>query len=251
MMTTMEFTHEASRDAGHWCRWTVAATLWLAAGAAFALPPPPGPGVDGWTPARAALAQMRHDLDAGRFDEALSMAAGLSLEGETPALRSEAQQMIGYAYARSGNYRLARDHYAAALEEDVVPNPARRAKLHYAVAQFCFALGEFDTALEHLVAWRDAGAGEPDGSAPLILLGQTYFKVGDYAAAIDALQAGLARAEARGETVPEHWLLLLHHLYTERQQWQDAAGVLERLNHAFPDGRYEQQLGEARARQSG
>ncbi len=236
----------------HWRRrlslWGWAGLFGLLSAGALALPRSAEQPGSGWSPARSAVEILRGHLEAGRIDAALNVASGLSLEGESPQLRAEAHRMLGYAYARSGDYDQARRHYRSVLAESDVLDPAMVPRVHYTIAQLDFALSDFPAARRHLEAWRTlAGAAAAD-PAPHILLGQTCFQTGDHPGAIESLEAGIRRAEARGEEVPEHWLRLLHASYVETDAWPRVIAVLERLNARFPSPEYEALLAAARDR---
>lgn len=233
------------RKFAHWRVAALALALGWASGAAPVMALPHSTLAP--APAVATVEQLRELVTAGRYDAALDLAAGLTLDQLDAPMQVETQRLIGYAHARLGNYALARDHYAAALEAADYLAEAQRARIHYTLAQFDFALGDFRQARDHLLAWRGADGAEPQGAAAYVLLGQTYFKLGDSMAAIEALQAGVRCAEDLGEPVAEHWLRLLHHLYVTTGQWPQAVGVLEDLARSYPSAEYEQLLAQARA----
>lgn len=243
------------RESAHGNQWRRRLGLWVWAGVlglvsagALALPRPGEQPGNGWSPARSVVETMRGHLEAGRFEAALEAASGLSLDAEPAQLRAEANRMLGYAHALRGDYGQARRHYQSVLAEAGVLDPTTVPRVHYTIAQLDFALGDFPSARRHLEAWRAVAGASAADPGPYILLGQTCFKTGDHPGAIESLETGIRRAEARGDEVPEHWLRLLHASYVETNAWPRVIAVLEVLNSRYPSAEYAALLAAARSR---
>lgn len=158
-------------------------------------------------------------LTAGRFDQALTRAGGIDVSRLEAEHRVQLQRMKGYAYARQGAYAPALEAYGAILDSEAAADTDTLIRTRYTLAQLSFALERFHESVEHLQAWQRLAAGREDDFRPLVLLGQAYFKIGDRAAAIGALEQALERARASGADVREHWVALLGHLHdAERRQ---------------------------------
>jgi tetratricopeptide (TPR) repeat protein len=192
------------------------------------------------------LQVMRGRIESGRFDQALELLGQLRLDAVDAEIRLQAHHMIGYVYQRQGEHAQALHHYRQMLGLSPAMPDGLHAQTRYTAAQLSFALGDFAQTVEHLKAWEELGRSQ--GAGPYILLGQAYFKVQDFPRAIRSLETGVGRAEQAGEAVREHWLKLLHHLYSEQDQWRDAEAVLQRLTALYPKPEYENLLEAARAR---
>lgn len=195
-----------------------------------------------------ALEDVELYLSAARYDVALERAAGIDQSTLAPAARAVLWRMTGYARVRQGDYEAALEDYLAVLDNPAVVDGQVLQQTRYTAAQLCFALERFDDTVRHLRDWQEAGGGEAGAFGPYILLGQAYFKNREYRHAIASLETGLGLATSAGAAVPEHWLLLLHHLYESQQQWSEAVAVLERLSRLYPSAEYDAMLERTRAR---
>jgi len=195
----------------------VSALLLIAAigpGKAVAIPAEDRPDDGSGARAPTVLQTMRGHIESGRLDQALALLDALPPGDVDTLARLEAHHMIGYVYQRKGEYGKALEHYRRMLEHRDVMAVGLLAQTRYTAAQLSFALADFEQTVEHLRAWQRLGGGNSAG--PYILLGQAYFKVGDYRRAIRSLETGISRAEQQGQTVREDWVLLLHHLQAQR-----------------------------------
>ncbi|MDZ7671018.1 MAG: tetratricopeptide repeat protein [Gammaproteobacteria bacterium] len=186
----------------------------LGSGQAAAIPAEDRPGDGSGVQALTVLQTMRGHIESGRLDQALALLDALSLEDADTRTRLEAHHMIGYVYQRKGEYGRALEHYQRMLEHRDAMAAGLLAQTRYTAAQLSFALADFEQAVEHLRAWQRLGGSSAAG--PYILLGQAYFKVGDYPRAIRSLETGISRAERQGQTVREDWLRLLQYLQAQR-----------------------------------
>ncbi len=188
----------------------------LGAGQAGAIPAENGPGDGSDAQAPTVLQTMRSHIESGRLDQALALLDALPLEDADTGTRLEAHHMVGYVYQRKGEYAKALEHYRHMLEHRHAMAAGLHVQTRYTAAQLSFALGDFEQTVRHLNAWKRLG-GSP-AAGPYILLGQAYFKVGDYPRAIRSLEIGISRAERLGQSVREDWLRLLRHLHEQAQR---------------------------------
>ena len=73
---------------------------------------------------------------------------------------------------------------------------------------------------------------------PHIFMGQVYYQMKDYAAAIEQIETGIAIAKERDLTVKENWWALLNYLYFEQENWPKVLEILEILVQDFPKRDY-------------
>ena len=81
---------------------------------------------------------------------------------------------------------------------------------------------------------------------PLIFMGQVYYEMKDYPAAIKQMEAGIDEATQRNVEVRENWWQLLAYLYFEEDRSDDVIRVLENLIREYPKDEYKQRLDKLR-----
>ena len=71
-----------------------------------------------------------------------------------------------------------------------------------------------------------------------MLLGQAYFQMGDYDAALEPIKKAVDMDREQGNTPKENWLLLLRVIYYEKQDFKNMIAVLEELIQYYPKDTY-------------
>lgn len=102
----------------------------------------PGGGGGGGAPDVPAMADVQKDLDASRWTEAI---AKLKEIVAVETSNSDAYNLLGYAYRKSGNLDLAQRYYTRALKL----NPKHKGALEYQGELFVM-LGQMDKAKANL-----------------------------------------------------------------------------------------------------
>ena len=83
---------------------------------------------------------------------------------------------------------------------------------------------------------------ENPGPDPHIFMGQVYYQMKDYRAAIPQIEKGISIAEERGTTVKENWWQLLRYLYYELEDYPKVIEILELMVEQYPKREYWIQL---------
>jgi tetratricopeptide (TPR) repeat protein len=144
-------------------------------------------------------------------------------------------QSYGYLEAAEERYPEAIAHLETCLAQNALPEAGQLQTL-YNLSQLYLATERFPEAVKSLSRWlRDTKDRPPDA---LYMLAAAYYQHGERKKALTP--AILAVREA--EKPKEAWLQLLLSLYVERQEYEKARPVLEKLTQLYPKKVYWMQL---------
>ena len=184
------------------------------------------------------LAEVQELIDAKSLQGALT-AVNTMLE-RTKRLNGNE---IGQIYNMLGFVQFSLEDYPAAIKayEKVVAqgediSEGLEVGTLYTLAQLSFVTDQFEDALKYMRIWLSK-ANNP-GADPHIFMGQVYYQMKDYPAAIDQIESGIRIAKERELTVKENWWALLNYLYFEQENWPKVLEILEILVTDFPKREY-------------
>jgi len=144
--------------------------------------------------------------------------------------------MLGFIYFSEEDYAGAINEYELVVAQgEEIPEGLETTTL-YTLAQLSFVEERFQDALDYMETWISK-ASNP-GADPHIFMGQVYYQMKDYAAAIDQIETGIRIARERDLTVKENWWALLNYLYFEQENWDKVLEILEILVRDFPKRDY-------------
>lgn len=180
----------------------------------------------GETGKRVAGAQQ--SLADQRYDEARAILDWLDLDRLNPYERSRVEQLLAGIDQAEGNLAGARAHLEAALASRGL-GPAEESTIRYQIAQLLMAEERWQEGAGALEEWlRTAVDPKPAG---YYLLGIAYYQLERY----DAALAPAERAVSLSESPQENWLQLLLALRIQREEFDAARPVLEKLVEGFPE----------------
>ena len=197
-------------------------------------------------PVRASLLQAQTLIAADELpralaylDELLAAAADLN-----PAELQQLHNMRGYLFYSQAKYPAAITEFEQVLAKGDQVDAGLRAITLFTLAQLDYVVEDYAKALVRMQLWIDeTGYAVPQ---PQIFMSQVHYQLGDYAHAIEAMEAGIRLAQNNDVKVRENWWGLLQHLYYEQENWSKAIEVLETLQHEYPDAKYLTRLAHAR-----
>ena len=161
-------------------------------------------------------------LGKEHYDEAATAIATLQGSRLSPYERSRLEQIrFNLAYAR-GHYDEARAHLVAAIDAGGL-NTQEIEQARYQAAQVYMMEERWQEGAAALEQWF-ASVPNPN-SAAYYLLAVAYYQMGDH----DRALAPAQRAVDLTDTPQESWAALLLALKLERQEFQDAVRLLQRL----------------------
>lgn len=144
--------------------------------------------------------------------------------------------MLGFIYFSKENYDAALDAYQKVIAQgEDIPEGLETTTL-YTLAQLSFVAERYQDALDYMETWIEK-ASNP-GADPHIFMGQVYYQMKDFDAAIDQIETGIRIAKERNLTVKENWWALLNYLYYEQENWPKVLEILEILVRDFPKRDY-------------
>jgi len=167
-------------------------------------------------------------LGKEHYDEATAAIAALDGSHLSPYERGRLEQIrFNLAFARA-RYDEARAHLAAAIDSGGL-SAQEIAQARYQTAQVYMTEQRWQEGAAALEQWF-AAVPNPN-SAAYYLLAVAYYQMGDY----DRALAPAQRAFDLTDTPQESWAALLSAVRLQRQEFQDAARVLQRLIVLVPD----------------
>ncbi len=144
--------------------------------------------------------------------------------------------MLGYVYFLKEDYRSAIDAYKKVVAQgEDIPEGLEQTTL-YTLAQLSFVEGFYTDALKHMEEFISKATNP--GPEPRIFMGQVYYQMKDYPAAINQMIAGIDLAKERGLTIKENWWQLLNFLYYEQENMPKTIETLEILVRDYPKRDY-------------
>ena len=150
---------------------------------------------------------------------------------------------IGQVYNMMGFIHFSKEDYDAALaayekviaQGEQIPEGLETTTL-YTLAQLSFVAERYQDALDYMETWITK-ASNP-GADPHIFMGQVYYQMKNFPAAIDQIETGIQIAKERELTIKENWWALLNYLYYEQENWPKVLEILEILVRDFPKRDY-------------
>jgi len=153
----------------------------------------------------------------------------------------KAQLWNFYAYIAFSQekYKEAITAYNTLLEQPGL-QPQVRISTIYTLSQLYFLTENYPRALEKIKLWiKLSEKPSPDAYA---LLGQAYYKLGQFKNAIPALKKAIELRKASGKPIKENWYLLLRATYYELKDYKSMVIVLKELVTLFPKVQYYRDL---------
>ena len=144
--------------------------------------------------------------------------------------------MMGFIYFSQEDYDAALDAYEQVIAQgEDIPEGLETTTL-YTLAQLSFVADRYQDALDYMETWITK-ASNP-GADPHIFMGQVYYQMKNYPAAVDQIETGIRIAKERDLTIKENWWALLNYLYYEQENWPKVLEILEILVRDFPKRDY-------------
>jgi len=151
-----------------------------------------------------------------------------------------AYKFRGYAYAGQDNYAAAAKDFESAINTGALPD-FDVSDLRYNLAQLYLGLDQYGKAVQYLEEWLRTA--ENPGASALFFAAQVYLVTENLAKAETYADQGVAKAQALGQ-VQENWYRIASVVYLQRDRWEKARPILERLVVGWPDKKdYYFQLG--------
>lgn len=148
----------------------------------------------------------------------------------------QVHNMLGFVYFTEEDYPAAIRSYQQVLDQgEDIPEGLEVTTL-YTLAQLSFVNEDYQQALDYMETWITKA--QNPGADPYIFMGQVYYQMQDYPAAINQIEKGIAIAQERDVTVKEQWWALLNFLYYEQENWPKVLETLEILVRDFPKREY-------------
>jgi tetratricopeptide (TPR) repeat protein len=175
------------------------------------------------------------EVDAGDPQEATRLLQKLRLPRLNPYERALVYRMLAHIAYGANESEQAIEYFLKFLEEEVLPI-RDEARVRFNIAQLNLSLQRWQEAIDWLNRWL-LYVDDPD---PLgfYLMGISYYQLEDFDAAIVQTK----RAVEFPKEPRESWLRLLAALYSQKQDYENAAPVLEELVLRFPKKQYWVQL---------
>ncbi len=148
----------------------------------------------------------------------------------------QVHSMLGYVYFLKEEYVKAISEYKIVVAQgEDIPEGLETTTL-YTLAQLSFVEGRFQDALDYMETWISKA--DNPGPQPQIFMGQVYYQMKDYPAAIDKMEGGIQMARERDMTIKENWWQLLNFLYYEQENMPKVIEILEILVRDYPKRDY-------------
>jgi tetratricopeptide (TPR) repeat protein len=148
--------------------------------------------------------------------------------------------MQAYVYFNQEDYKGAIGSYEKVVAQgDQVPEGLEVGTI-YSLAQLYFVTEQYQKSLDSMRLWLSKA--ENPGPAPHIFMGQVYYQMKDYRAAVPQIEKGISIAQERGTPVKENWWQLLRYLYYELEDNLKVIEILELMVEEFPKREYWIQL---------
>jgi tetratricopeptide (TPR) repeat protein len=181
------------------------------------------------------LSAAAKEVDAGDPQEATRLLQKLRLNRLNPYERALVYRMLAHIAYGANDSEQAIEYFKKFLEEEVLPI-RDEARVRFNIAQLYASLQQWRETIDWLNRWL-LYVEDPD---PLgfYLMGIAYYQLEDFDAAI----AQTKRAVEFRPQPRESWMRLLAALYAQKEDYENAAPVLEELMLRFPKKPYWVQL---------
>ncbi|MFU8816157.1 MAG: hypothetical protein ACNA7W_12480 [Pseudomonadales bacterium] len=148
----------------------------------------------------------------------------------------QVHNMLGFLHFSEENYSAAIESYKQVIAQgEEIPEGLEVSTL-YTLAQLSFVNEEYQASLDYMERWIQK-ASNP-GADPHIFMGQVYYQMQNYPAAIQQIELGISIARERNMEIKEQWWALLNFLYFEQENWPKVLEILEILVRDFPKREY-------------
>ena len=148
----------------------------------------------------------------------------------------QVHNMRGFVFFSQEDYdRAIKEYQIVVAQGEEIPEGLEITTL-YTLAQLSFVAERYQDALDYMETWLTKATNP--GSDPHIFMGQVYYQMKNYPAAIDQIETGIRVAKERDLTVRENWWGLLNYLYFEQENWDKVLEILEILVQDFPKRDY-------------
>ena len=187
------------------------------------------------------LAEVQEEIDAKNPKAAIQRLNDmLTMKGLNGNELGQIHNMFAYAYFTLENYDKAIHHYEQVVAQgDDVPEGLEVGTI-YSLAQLYFITERYQKSLDSMELWLTKA--QNPGPDPHIFMGQVYYQMKDYRAAIPQIELGIKIAQDRGTPPKENWWQLLRYLYYELENWDKVLEILEIMVEEFPKREYWIQL---------
>jgi len=148
----------------------------------------------------------------------------------------QVNNMLGFVYFSMEDYGKAIRAYESVLAQgEDIPEGLETTTL-FTLAQLSFVNEQYQQALDYMETWITKA--KNPGPEPHIFMGQVYYQMQNYPAAIEQINIGIEKANERGTETKEQWWALLNFLYYEQENWPEVLNTLEVLVKRFPKREY-------------
>ncbi|MDZ7670846.1 MAG: tetratricopeptide repeat protein [Gammaproteobacteria bacterium] len=144
--------------------------------------------------------------------------------------------MLGFVHFSQENYPEAIRAYEQVLAQGEDVQAGLEVSTLYTLAQLSFVEERYNDALRYMETW--IGKANNPGAEPHIFMGQVYYQMEDYPAAITQIELGIDVARERDVAIKENWWALLNFLYFEQENWPRVLEILEIMVRDFPKREY-------------
>lgn len=148
--------------------------------------------------------------------------------------------ILGFVHFSNENYAEAIKAYEQVLAQGEDVPEGLEVQTLYTLAQLSFVNEQYQKALDYMETWI-ARADNP-GPDPHIFMGQVYYQMENFPAAVQQIETGIRIARERNTPIKEQWWALLNFLYFEQENWPKVLETLEILVRDFPKRQYWVQL---------
>lgn len=185
---------------------------------------------EGLTAAQELVENKQYGEAKVAIDDLLSRGDKLS-----PYEAAQIWNLTAYSYYLQENYQAAIQAYERVMSQPELPEALMLSTLK-TKAQLQFTIEDYEGALVTINQLMDR-VSEPAADV-YMLLGQAYFQMGNYDAALDPIKKAVDMYRDQGLEPKENWLLLLRVIYYEKQDYENMIAVLEELIQYYPKDTY-------------
>jgi tetratricopeptide (TPR) repeat protein len=144
--------------------------------------------------------------------------------------------MLGFVHFSQENYAEAIRAYEQVLAQGEDIQAGLEVSTLYTLAQLSFVEERYQDALRYMETWL--GKANNPGADPHIFMGQVYYQMQNFPAAITQIERGISVARERDVEIKENWWALLNFLYFEQENWPKVLEILEIMVRDFPKREY-------------
>jgi len=153
----------------------------------------------------------------------------------SPYESAQIWNLSGYAYYLQERYDDSIRSYEKVLQQPELPEALQQSTLK-TLAQLQFTIEDYQLAMETIKRLM-AIIAEPAADV-YMLLGQAYFQMDEFAAAVAPIKTAVDMNRSQGRLPRENWLLLLRVCYWELKDFPNMLIVLEDLIQNYPKDTY-------------